>query len=124
MKEVTPDRLGAMLGGATTKAQSLLEHESSRYHTRKSGRIPSHASSKSFRPATMLNATASQKVIRDRGMAHERNLSLSQIEYGKRDYSPIITTSKHDLRKIYDPSGPKRKHVHSASVQTNQRRQT
>lgn len=32
---------------------------------------------------------------------------MSQIEYTntKRDYSPIITTSKHDLRRIYDPQG-------------------
>ena len=34
------------------------------------------------------------------------DLNVSQIEYTatKRDYSPIITTSKHDLRRIYDPS--------------------
>jgi len=33
------------------------------------------------------------------------DLNASQIEYtaNKRDYSPIITTSKYDLRKIYDP---------------------
>jgi hypothetical protein len=32
-------------------------------------------------------------------------LNASQIEYTqtKRDYSPIITTSKYDLRRIYDP---------------------
>jgi len=32
---------------------------------------------------------------------------MSQIEYTntKRDYSPIITTSKYDLRRIYDPKG-------------------
>ena len=31
-------------------------------------------------------------------------MNASQIEYtqGKRDYSPIITTSKYDLKKIYD----------------------
>lgn len=36
----------------------------------------------------------------------DKNLSLSQIEYTtkhKRDYSPIITTSKYDLHQIYDP---------------------
>lgn len=34
-------------------------------------------------------------------------LDMSQIEYTntKRDYSPIITTSKYDLRRIYDPKG-------------------
>lgn len=39
---------------------------------------------------------------------HERNLSMSQIEHArhcKRDYSPIITTSKYDLKHIYDPLG-------------------
>ena len=36
----------------------------------------------------------------------DKNLSLSQIEFTakhKRDYSPIITTSKYDLQQIYDP---------------------
>ena len=30
---------------------------------------------------------------------------MTQIEKvnKKRDYSPIVTTSKHDLKKIYDP---------------------
>ena len=33
------------------------------------------------------------------------DLNTSQIEFtnNKRDYSPIITTSKYDLRRIYDP---------------------
>ena len=33
------------------------------------------------------------------------NLDISQIEYtqNKRDYSPIITTSKYSLKKIYEP---------------------
>lgn len=33
------------------------------------------------------------------------NLDISQIEYtqDKRDYSPIITTSKYSLKKIYEP---------------------
>jgi hypothetical protein len=38
----------------------------------------------------------------------DKNLSLSQIEFtakNKRDYSPIITTSKYDLKQIYDPLG-------------------
>lgn len=124
VKDVSTERMGRMFGG-TTKAHDKPLLNSSRYHTHKSnGRAHnrSQASTNSFMPTSLLNvnAASSQKVIRDRGMAHERNLSLSQIEYGKRDYSPIITTSKHALRKIYDP---KRKHVHSASVQTHQRRQ-
>ena len=47
---------------------------------------------------------------------------MSQIETNskKRDYSPIITTSKHDLKAIYDPmSGQKR--LRSASSGTTRR---
>ena len=35
------------------------------------------------------------------------DVNISQIEYtqDKRDYSPIITTSKHELKKLYDPHG-------------------
>lgn len=38
----------------------------------------------------------------------DKNLNLSQIEYScinKREYSPIVTTSKHNLKQIYDPLG-------------------
>lgn len=111
--------MARIVGGDTTKEQSRVTlHESSRYHAHRSGRAQNRslASTKTYKPRSLLGAASSHKVIRDRGAAHERNLSLSQIEYGKRDYSPIITTSKHALRKIYDP---KRKHVHSASVQTH-----
>lgn len=37
--------------------------------------------------------------------AVEDNLNKSQIELsrGKRDYSPILTTSKYDIKSLYDP---------------------
>ena len=38
------------------------------------------------------------------------DVNVSQIEYtqDKRDYSPIITTSKHELKKLYDLNGQRR----------------
>jgi hypothetical protein len=123
VKDVSSERLGRMARSNAVVAKEMSMPEASRYHTQKSGRAHSrsHLSTNSYKPTTLLNPASSHKIIRDRGTAHERNLSLSQIErYGKRDYSPIITTSKHAMRKIY---APKREHHHSASVQTECRRQ-
>lgn len=52
----------------------------------------------------------------------DKNLSLSQIEFTakhKRDYSPIITTSKYDLQQIYDPLGNNKKRENRYSSVNN-----
>ena len=50
------------------------------------------------------------------GQRPEDDLNRSQIEFSrdKRDYSPILTTSKYDIKSIYDPMG---KYASTGNVQ-------
>jgi hypothetical protein len=97
VKDVDSSRLDYLMG-YTTQDVSKTGGPNSRY------------SHNTFVPASLLNsnrAIEKKRIVRDNCKAHERNLSLSQIEgirRCKRDYSPIVTTSKFDLRKIYEPN--------------------
>ena len=53
--------------------------------------------------------------------AVDENLNKSQIELsrGKRDYSPILTTSKYDIKSLYDPFNGARTRHSASSVQRN-----
>ena len=66
-------------------------------------RVISRYSNNSFHPARP-------------GLRPADNLNRSQIEQSrdKRDYSPILTTSKYDIKSIYDPLG---KYASTGSVQ-------
>ena len=99
--------------------------EKSRYTGRATElKIPSSASNLEFLKGDnrVISRYSNKSFLPAGSRAVEDNLNKSQVELsrGKRDYSPILTTSKYDIKSLYDPfNGAKTRHS-ASSVQRNQ----